>query len=485
MQTNQFQYLKFVRFKDLDNWSAQYVINNRFSFNHKYELGKIGSFLRRNKTKIEVKDNTCYKRVTIKTNNGGCCLRDTEIGRRIGTKQQFLISRGQFIVSKIDARNGAFGVVPADCDNAIITGNFWTFDIDKSVIDSTYLALLTTTTQFVVFADKASNGTTNRHYLQESLFLDVKIPLPSLSEQQALVAAHNAKIKAAEEKELRAEQLNNEIEDYLLSELGIKLKGTYSQNLPESSVCAEPQVEYCINPASSAMMKDTYHWGDEIKKEYQWLKFVRFKDVDRWDCYNAENDVFSIVKNSIYPIFEIGKAFDFISRGWKKEEKTFRYVELGSVDTLNGIMSAEQIETSKAPSRATQKIKSGDLIIGTTRPYLKKFAIVNAKYDDCVCSSGFQVVLPSQKYNLHFLYEYLLSQVAVSQFEFYMTGALYPAITNADLRKILIPIPPLEIQNAIVKHITELKEQIKQLKQEAKELRENALVEFEKEIFEN
>ena len=73
----------------------------------------------------------------------------------------------------------------------------------------------------------------------------------------------------------------------------------------------------------------------------------------------------------------------------------------------------------------------------------------------------------------------------MSQFEFYMTGALYPAITNADLRKILIPIPPLEIQNAIVKHITELKEQIKQLKQEAKELRENALSDFEKEIFEN
>ena len=223
----------------------------------------------------------------------------------------------------------------------------------------------------------------------------------------------------------------------------------------------------------------------EIKKEYRWLKFVRFKDVDRWDCYNAENDVFSIVKHSIYPIFEIGKAFDFISRGWKKEEKTFRYVELGSVDTLNGIMSAEQIETSKAPSRATQKIKAWDLIIGTTRPYLKKFAIVNAKYDDCVCSSGFQVVLPSQKYNLHFLYEYLLSQVAVSQFEFYMTGALYPAITNADLRKILIPLPPLEIQNSIVSHINVLKEQMKQLKQEAKELRENALAEFEKEIFEN
>ena len=387
---------------------------------------------------------------------------------------------------KVRTVNGQWGIVFPEFSDSYGSSNMQYLNVSYDLIDPHFFMNLLKIKRLTSYWDKNAIGADGRHFTLKTL-LQLQIPLPTLSEQQALVEAYNAKIKAAEEKERRAEQLNNEIEDYLLSELGIKLKGTYSQNLPESSVCAEPQVEYCINPNPSVGMNDatTCHWGDEIKKEYRWLKFVRFKDVDRWDCYNAENDVFSIVKHSIYPIFEIGKAFDFISRGWKKEEKTFRYVELGSVDTLNGIMSAEQIETSKAPSRATQKIKAGDLIIGTTRPYLKKFAIVNAKYDDCVCSSGFQVVLPSQKYNLHFLYEYLLSQVAVSQFEFYMTGALYPAITNADLRKILIPIPPLEIQNAIVKHITELKEQIKQLKQEAKELRENALVEFEKEIFEN
>lgn len=485
MQANQYEYLKFVRFRELDNWSARYMIDRQVLFNHKFQLNKLSSFLNKGGTITTIDDNGEYKRITVKTKNGGVCLRDIVTGKNIGTKKQWLVSEGLFIISKIDARNGALGIIPKELNDAIVTNDFPVFNIDKGSIVPQYLLLVTTTERFVEFVQKCSSGTTNRQRVDVNDFLDVKIPLPTLSEQQALVEAYNSKIKAAEEKERRAVQLNNEIEDYLLSELGIKLKGTYSQNLLESSVCAEPQVEYCINPASSAMMKDTYHWGDEIKKEYRWLKFVRFKDVDRWDCYNAENDVFSIVKHSIYPIFEIGKAFDFISRGWKKEEKTFRYVELGSVDTLNGIMSAEQIETSKAPSRATQKIKAGDLIIGTTRPYLKKFAIVNAKYDDCVCSSGFQVVLPSQKYNLHFLYEYLLSQVAVSQFEFYMTGALYPAITNADLRKILIPLPPLEIQNSIVSHINVLKEQMKQLKQEAKELRENALVEFEKEIFEN
>jgi len=95
-----------------------------------FELIKIGSFLKRNKTQIIVDDSTTYKRVTIKLYNGGVFLRDIELGKNIGTKKQFIIKEGQFLLSKIDARNGAFGVVNNEVDGAIITGNFCTFDAD-------------------------------------------------------------------------------------------------------------------------------------------------------------------------------------------------------------------------------------------------------------------------------------------------------------------------------------------------------------------
>ncbi|MBR6421133.1 restriction endonuclease subunit S, partial [bacterium] len=101
-----------------------------------------------------------------------------------------------------------------------------------------------------------------------------------------------------------------------------------------------------------------------------------------------------------------------------------------------------------------------------------------------VCSSGFQVVAPKDTYNLSYLYEFLKSPIAISQFELFMSGALYPAITNKDLKKILIPLPPLKIQNAIVENINEKKSQIKELKQLAETLRKEALEEFEKEVFE-
>ncbi|MCQ2285814.1 MAG: restriction endonuclease subunit S, partial [Bacteroidales bacterium] len=310
MQTSQYEYLKFVRFRELDNWSARYMINRQVLFNHKFQLNKLSSFLTKGGTITTIDDNGKYKRITVKTKNGGVCLRDIVTGKNIGTKKQWLVSEGLFIISKIDARNGAMGIIPKELNGAIVTNDFPIFNIDKGSIVPQYLLLVTTTERFVEFVQKCSSGTTNRQRVDVNDFLDVKIPIPSLSDQQALVEAYNAKIKAAEEKERRAEQLNNEIEDYLLSELGIKLKGTYSQNLPESSVCAEPQVEYCVNPASSAMMKDTYHWGDEIKKEYQWLKFVRFKDVEEWGYDKIIGNNNLLLESTIYNNRKLGDLLE-------------------------------------------------------------------------------------------------------------------------------------------------------------------------------
>src|SRR3989344_7976007 len=83
----------------------------------------------RNKTQIEIKDSKKYKRVTIKMHGKGICLRDEVLGEKIGTKKQFTISEGQLLLSKIDARNGAFGIVPEEIEGSIITGNFWAYDI--------------------------------------------------------------------------------------------------------------------------------------------------------------------------------------------------------------------------------------------------------------------------------------------------------------------------------------------------------------------
>ena len=110
---NESKYITTVPFSGLFNWSVQYLNETKISFNTAYPMVRIGDFLERNKTAITIENSKSYKRATIKVRNGGVFLRDEEIGTKIGTKNQFLISEGQFLLSKIDARNGAFGVVDA------------------------------------------------------------------------------------------------------------------------------------------------------------------------------------------------------------------------------------------------------------------------------------------------------------------------------------------------------------------------------------
>ena len=174
---------------------------------------QLGEVLIRRKRQVVVDDVEHYKRVTIRLNNGGVALRDCELGERIGTKTQFRVKEGDFIISKIDARNGAFGVVPLACDDAIITGNFWTFEVNKALSSSRYLYWLSRSPLFLEFSITASEGTTNRRYLQEQAFYRLQISLPSLAEQQRIVdhldaiesrLTHAQKLRKAQEVEILA-----------------------------------------------------------------------------------------------------------------------------------------------------------------------------------------------------------------------------------------------------------------------------------------
>ena len=126
-----YNYLKFVRFKDVENWSVRYILGMSIGFNKKYSMIPIGNIIKRKAISVDIKDDEVYKQITLKTNGGGAVLRDVKIGKQIGTKKQFVVTDGQFIMSKIDARNGAFGVIDSKLDGAIVTADFTVIDVIK------------------------------------------------------------------------------------------------------------------------------------------------------------------------------------------------------------------------------------------------------------------------------------------------------------------------------------------------------------------
>jgi len=153
---------------------------------------KISDFLKRIKNQIIIDDSTTYKRVTISGNHKGVSLRDEVLGSKIGTKKQFTIKGGDFILSKIDARNGAFGIIPEELNKAIITGNFWTYSVDTNLIDSEWFFYFTHSYNFIQICIESSTGSTHRKYLDEKVFLNHKIILPEIEEQKEMVKRYKS-----------------------------------------------------------------------------------------------------------------------------------------------------------------------------------------------------------------------------------------------------------------------------------------------------
>jgi type I restriction enzyme, S subunit len=150
-------------------------------------MKRIRDIIARNKTPVSVQDDVTYKQVTIRTNYKGVVLRGTQSGSTIGTKNQFSVSGGQFILSRIDARNGAFGIIPDELEGAIVTNDFLAFDINEDEVEREFFNVFLQSPIFLEACIKASRGNTNRKRVDETFFLDYQVNLPSLEEQHELI----------------------------------------------------------------------------------------------------------------------------------------------------------------------------------------------------------------------------------------------------------------------------------------------------------
>jgi len=164
---------------------------------------------------VEPKIDSCsilpevqYKEVTVSLWGRGVRLRKRILGSEISASTRNRTSSGDFIISKIDARHGAYGFIPPELDGAVVSNDFPLYQVGSERICPRWLYWISQSSFFVDLCRRASKGTTNRVRLKESLFLNLKIPLPSLAEQQRIVAH----LDAIEERLNRIQKLRDESE---------------------------------------------------------------------------------------------------------------------------------------------------------------------------------------------------------------------------------------------------------------------------------
>ena len=182
-------YTKIVNRSDLSSWSVKSIFDTTsINYNPLYKKVRVGNVVSLNKDIICVEPNIEYTRLTVKLFNKGIQERDTVMGALIGTKRQTRVKGGQFIISKIDGKSAAFGIVDSSLEGAIVTPDFLVYDIDTTQILPEYLELVLTNDAILNQFSNSSSGTTGRRRLSQKVFENTLIALPSIDEQRNLLA---------------------------------------------------------------------------------------------------------------------------------------------------------------------------------------------------------------------------------------------------------------------------------------------------------
>lgn len=418
---------------------------------------KVGDFLKRSKIPIEIEDNKKYKRVTIRIKHNGVSLRDVQVGKKIGTKKQFILKSGQFILSKIDARYGAFGIAGEDVDGAIITGNFWAYDVDKTMVNIEWFNQYTNSPQFYELCERASSGITHRKYLDEGFLLNHRIVIPTLNEQAKIIK--KIKRQSATFLELSDEQRHQ-------SEFMEKLRQQILQDAIQGKLVSQnPNDE----PASKLLEK--------IKAEKE--KLIKEKNLKKGKPLppiKEEEIPFDIPKNWVW--CRLGELTSVTKLAGFEYTKYIKLQKVGEVPVIraqnvkpNKILEDNLLYIDKKTSLQLERsaLTKSCLLITFIGAGIGEVAIFNKKDRWHLAPNVAKAEPIFKEISLEYLMWFLLSSYGREEFFKIQKATAQPSLSMGTIRIVCIPLPPFPEQKRIVKKIEELLKVCDELEKEVKQ----------------
>jgi len=357
--------------------------------------------------------------IGVKWYGEGLFHRETVLGENLNASYVYPLTSGDFVYNRLFAWKESFAIVTEEFNGKYVSNEFPRYKVNSEELlpEFLYLFCLTKKMQKEILRRSVGSSAVSRNRLKEEIFESIEIVLPPISIQKKIVSDWRTSVKNIKkiERDIASSQIN--MERTFLKHINLAI--------------AEPNLR-----------KGAFA--------------VKWDELNRWDTFYFREDFIQLNKEIKKLRYDrLGNIINFTTRPWSEnmfEDDTLRYVEISAVNKDEGIIGYRLIDKKNPPSRATTLIKTGDILISTTRPYLGAFAVVTEEYNNCICSSGFSIAdnYDTSRVNKDFLMFFLKSQAGLRQMEQLMTGGLYPAITQYELENIIVPLPDLSLQKEIV-----------------------------------
>ncbi len=319
--------------------------------------------------------------------------------------------KGDLLLAKItpSLENGKQGIVPDNVPNGFALATTEVFPISCKRMNSLFLFYVLKHSCFRNKIISSMTGTTGRQRATKESVEKLFIPFPPLFEQ-VKIAEILSTVDQAIQKIIEAIEKTQRLKKGLMREL--LTKGIGHKEFKNTELGKLPK-------------------GWDIRQLYE-VVYINRESVD--------------------------PARDFPSI-------PFIYIDIDSVENETGLIKApKEILGKNAPLRARRVVHHNDVIISTVRPYLRAFAIIPAKYDKQICSTGFAVLSCKEVLLPYFLFHVAFSEPFIAQCNRMMGGAQYPALNSSQVSRLKLPLPSIAEQSKIAEILNKIDERFEALR---------------------
>ncbi len=308
------------------------------------------------------------------------------------------IHAGDFVYSKIMAWEGAFGLVSEIAHNSVMSGAFVVYELDRSLVNPDYLDYYFKIPSVWKSIGKQSTGTNvRRRSLHPAQFEMATIPLPSLLEQQKIVA----RIKALLAKAITA-------------------RGLQKISVKESCSLVDSATSACFSKLGAAKYKPLAEMTSKIGSG-------------------------STPKGGRAVYLEDGIPF---IRSLNVRMRRFQFGEIVFID-----------ESTHQAMKNTQ-VKPNDVLLNITGASIGRVACAPADLVTANVNQHVSIIRPLADLDNRFVM-YWLSQPAIQDFiNNAQKGATRQGFTKAQIEMLMVPVLPISKQRHIVSRLDELQSKV-------------------------
>nr|WP_317198674.1 restriction endonuclease subunit S [uncultured Psychrobacter sp.] len=369
----------------------------------------------------------------------------------IGSK--FIVENNDILFNNTNSqeRVGKTAIAEDIGDNIYTFSNHITkFRVRENLVLPKYLFILLNLYQSRKIFYSICTNWNNQSGVGLDLLKKLIIPVPPKNKQQLVVDCYNKAYQAKQHKEQEAKSLLSSIDDYLLSELDIKL----------------PEINNSLNERIFTV-KFSDISNERIDPFFNNPSYIKFSE-DLKNHSKLSELIISITKGET-PL-------------WRGDNYVKEGIPLLQVNNLSnkGIDSNFKLIPTEVHSRMHRSKLFGGEVLYSMAGTIGIAVLNNLQTEANINQAIAKIVVDEEAVNKLYLIEYLNSTLGKIQAKRYLTVSSQPNINFGQIKDIRVILPSKEKQVRIIEHILSIRKTAQQLEQEADDIMENSKSEVER-----